>query len=293
MLQRSNINSYENVANNNNDNWLDSFAGKNMAKIEVILSDSQKTTYFITTEILQRFCDVMQNEIGRVSNDRMNMNAIAEPFACGKDAILSSCLESASQGIRNNMISIENILIGDESSKVVELENTIPYVDTDLSALSLVRENSLVEQSVVAVELLQNDAMKTLFFTKDMWHNFRDIMNRKIGRILATASRTDRMSEINSVMELFSDNWFRGETPISRKSLIWDFRLGNNLDDFDGSASSEGLTNDSTISANSSLDADDFETTVSTSIDSNDFDVSVDDKWLDLQLKKLYNADDA
>lgn len=102
------------------------------------------------------------------------------------------------------------------------------------------------------------------------------------------------MSEINSVMELFSDNWFRGETPISRKSLIWDFRLGNNLDDFDGrDASSEGLTNDSTISANSSLDADDFETTVSTSIDSNDFDVSVDDKWLDLQLKKLYNADDA
>lgn len=276
ILQRSNI------THNNNYNWLDSFAGKNMVTIEVILSDSQNTTYFITTEIFQRFCDVLQHEIRRVSSatdDRMNINAIGDLLTCEKNAISLPCFGSASQDIGDNLISIKNNSIGDESC------------DTGLSARSLVSNKSLIEQSVVALELLQNDATNTLYFTKNMWENFEDIMNRKIARILATASQMDRISEINSVMDLFSENWFRGESPISRKSLIWDFRCANNSDDLDESSSSDGLTNDSTVSAESSLDPDDFETTVSTSTDSDNFDFSVDDDWLDFQLKKLYKAD--
>lgn len=99
------------------------------------------------------------------------------------------------------------------------------------------------QQQIITVEIEPNDNQKTtLLFSAEMWSNLNVILSKKIARIMRAAG--DRLGEMNSLMPLFSSNWFRGEIPIDRTSLIWNFT--ENSGDID---SSHDFSIDDTVSA--------------------------------------------
>lgn len=130
-------------------------------------------------------------------------------------------------------ISFSNdILIGNSGAVAAVSGKIDENSSSDLakhSIDSISFENWPNQHGIVAVELMQNEWEKeTIFFTDEMWCHFNDIMRNKWGRLLRAAG--DHISDINSVAELFSNKWFRGERPIKRTSLIWGFTKDSSIE---------------------------------------------------------------
>lgn len=99
--------------------------------------------------------------------------------------------------------------------------------DLDLSIERFANTSIEHHENIVAVEVPESyEKTTTLFFTNFMWQNMNNIMRHRTGTILAAVG--DRISEINCSMDLFSNKWFRGKSPISIQSMIWDFKNHSN-----------------------------------------------------------------
>lgn len=131
----------------------------------------------------------------------------------------------------------------------------------------------------VEIELSQGSSIT---FCQDMWHNFQYIMRNKYARVLQVAEQFDRISEINSLASLFSNEWFIGLHPISRYSLVWDFNR------YEDDCESSEISHD---------DSNDLDDTVSADVSSS----SSDDDWgdpmspsvLERRLFDLYNKNES
>lgn len=258
--------------------------------------DAAKTTFLIADEMFYQLLNAMNiqivvpkhNEdhnamvtsIGTIEmhiNDllRFGMNLSNNNTNPEKMSIISTG-DTFNQSVTKHNYPIPMILSNDEIGT-----NSDFVVPSQIEALPDIITFCLERDDIVEIEVPHNGEIKTMVFHNEMWWNLSKIMMTKIGRLLKTAG--DRIDEIDSIASLFSDRWFRGSVPISKYSLIWDFRKETN----EKSAINNGDTDTSISSGSSSLSDS------SDSIILSDIEISSDDyDTCDASISSIDSIDD-
>lgn len=251
ILQRVHTDLVGNNAHYKHESVSDSFIGQRVVTVKILLDDSREMTYLLTPDMYQQCVDIMQHVLKPPNTHQMDVANYRTRF----DMNLIG-------GIENDSIKcMKDDSFGGEIPRMISSQTDFlsdVTVEDETSTFFSGFGNLLFGQpGIVAVEVPQNDStLQTIYFTPHMYNNFSDIMRRRIPLVLATSG--ERISEINSVMDLFSYNWFRGDIPISTRSLIWDFRRENNSTEIDENVSADISTDESTFPTISSESANDI-----------------------------------
>lgn len=186
------------------------------------------------------------------------------------EGVWRNILNEMVQSYPNEIMALKQMLVGTISVNTAQMIEVAPKLNEiqpiasnfpdeiksfgELLAETPVADLKLNQNLNVEIELCQGTSIT---FTQDMWHNFQHIMGKKYARILQVAERNDHMSEINSCVSLFTNDWFIGLHPISRYSLIWDFNRYEDTSDPDSSEISQDDQNDTLSADVSSSSSDD------------------------------------
>lgn len=230
-------------------------------------SDAPKTTFLFNPEVFLHSFFTMFNQtvpvqqssqpIGKASVSQLitqHDNSALEPKIFSTEEIC----RFMNYIVRNQIGRIQHAsspLCETNRSQLVEMgSSAFEYFHDVSDDNQQVQLSSNIHDGIVEIELLQG----SIRFTEDMWFNLANIMRNKFARVLQAAG--DRIGEIDSVVSLFSDQWFRGSLPVSKYSLVWDFRNSVNTDDGSGAEelSIDDVHNDSS-STDNSADSDDDE----------------------------------